>query len=129
MGVLITLLNLNLKSKFAIFEIGTSNFGEIRKLTSIVKPSHVFITNIQSTHLLYFKNKKNIASEKSDIFNVKYNSNAKFLYLYDSNPEEHNIYKLAVKQKIKKIILFGNSSSRYFINSVKKQKNYCILEL
>ena len=53
LGILITLLNLNLKSKFAIFEIGTSNFGEIRKLTSIVKPSHVFITNIQSTHLLY----------------------------------------------------------------------------
>jgi len=33
LGVLISLLNLNLKSNYAIFEIGTNNFGEIKKLT------------------------------------------------------------------------------------------------
>jgi len=63
----------SIKSNYSIFEIGTNNFGEIKNLTKIVKPSEIFITNIQSTHLEYFKSKNNIAKEKSDIFNTKFN--------------------------------------------------------
>ncbi len=51
LGVLISLLNINLNSTYSIFEIGTNNFGEIKNLTKIVKPTEIFITNIQSTHL------------------------------------------------------------------------------
>ena len=39
LGVMISILNLNLKSHYAIFEIGTNNFFEIRELTKLVKPS------------------------------------------------------------------------------------------
>ncbi|PPR49929.1 MAG: UDP-N-acetylmuramoyl-tripeptide--D-alanyl-D-alanine ligase, partial [Alphaproteobacteria bacterium MarineAlpha5_Bin5] len=60
LGVLITILNLDINSKYAIFELGTNNFGEIRNLVSLVKPSQIFITNIQPTHLETFKSKKNI---------------------------------------------------------------------
>ena len=38
LGILISLLNLNLESDFAIFEIGTNNYLEIKKLTSIIMP-------------------------------------------------------------------------------------------
>ena len=72
----------------AIFEIGTNNFFEIRHLTKLVKPSQVFITNILSTHLENFKNKKNIAKEKSDIFNKKYNPFVKILYFQMKSVEE-----------------------------------------
>jgi UDP-N-acetylmuramyl pentapeptide synthase len=51
LGVIISIINLNLKSDFAIFEIGTNDFYEIRKLTSLVKPSQVIISNIFQTHL------------------------------------------------------------------------------
>ena len=71
LGVMISILNMNLKSDYAIFEIGTNNFFEIRQLTELVKPSQIFITNILSTHLENFKNKRNIAIEKSDIFKKK----------------------------------------------------------
>ena len=80
LGVMISILNMNINSNFAIFEIGTNNFNEIRDLTKLVKPSQIFITNILSTHLKNFKNKKNIAIEKSDIFKKKYNPNAKILF-------------------------------------------------
>ena len=55
LGVILTILNMNLKAKFAIFELGTNNFGEIKYLVSLVKPAQIFITNIQSTHLEKFK--------------------------------------------------------------------------
>ena len=80
LGVMISILNMNINSNFAIFEIGTNNFNEIRDLTKLVMPSQIFITNILSTHLENFKNKKNIAIEKSDIFKKKYNPNAKILF-------------------------------------------------
>ena len=53
LGVLISLININLSSSFAIFEIGTNNFEEIKNLTSIIMPSQIIITNISVsyTHL------------------------------------------------------------------------------
>ena len=68
LGVLISLVNMNLNSDFAIFEIGTNNFYEISHLASIIMPQQVIITNIFPTHLENFKNTRNIAKEKSDIF-------------------------------------------------------------
>ena len=97
--MLISLLNLDLKSEFSIFEIGTNNFGEIKYLTSLIKPSEVFITNIQSTHLQNFKSKKNIAKEKSDIFLLKHNNQRKKLYLNITSNEEKNINKQGNERK------------------------------
>ena len=69
------MLNLNLKSDFAIFELGTNNFLEIKKLTTLIMPSQAIITNIFPTHLEKLINTRNIAKEKSDIFNIKFNPN------------------------------------------------------
>tara|TARA_Y100001970_G_scaffold291132_1_gene427190 strand:- start:236 stop:1609 length:1374 start_codon:yes stop_codon:yes gene_type:complete len=129
LGVLITILNMDLKSKFAIFELGTNNFGEIRNIVSIVKPSQIFITNIQSTHLENFKNKINISKEKSDIFKLKYNSNAQILYLSNTNAAENNILKLAKKEKIKKIITFGNFNSENFIKKIIQNNKFYKIDL
>ncbi len=98
LGLMITILNMNLKSKFAIFEIGTNNFFEIRELTRLAKPSQIFITNILSTHLENFKNKRNISKEKSDIFRNKYNPLAEILFFQNKSKEEELIYNIAKKE-------------------------------
>jgi len=126
LGVLISILNLNLKSKYAIFEIGTNNFGEIAKLTFLIKPKQIFITNIQSTHLMNFKNKKNIAIEKSNIFFKKYNSESKILYLINQSSEEELINKYAIKEKIK-VIKVGERYSKIYLKTVERKKNYFLL--
>ncbi len=99
LGVLISLLNLNINSSYSIFELGTNNFGEIKSLTKIIRPSEIFITNIQSTHLENFKSKNNIAKEKSDIFNFNYNKERKKLYLNVNNSYEKIILQKAKKEK------------------------------
>ena len=111
LGVIISLLNLDLNSDYAIFEIGTNDFYEIRKLTSIIKPSQVIITNIYPTHLEKLINTKNIAEEKSDIFNPNYNKNTQIAILPNENEDEKNIIEKAFKLKLFKIITFGNNSS------------------
>ena len=118
LGVLISLLNLNLNSKYSIFEIGTNNFGEIKYLTNLVKPTEVFITNIQSTHLENFQTKNNIAREKADIFILKHNNRRKKLYLNISSKPENILVTKARKEKNLKIIRIDNSSKKYFIKKI-----------
>ena len=118
LGVLISLLNLNLNSKYSIFEIGTNNFGEIKFLTNLVKPTEVFITNIQSTHLENFHTKNNIAREKADIFILKHNNKRKKLYLNISSKPENILVTKARKEKNLKIIRIDNSSKKYFIKKI-----------
>ena len=118
LGVLISLLNLNLNSKYSIFEIGTNNFGEIKLLTNLVKPTEVFITNIQSTHLENFKTKNNIAREKADIFILKHNNKRKKLYLNISSKPENILVTKARKEINLKIIRIDNSSKKYFIKKI-----------
>ena len=109
LGVLISLLNLDIKSSFAIFEVGTNNFNEIKKLASIILPEQVIITNIFPTHLKNFKSTKNIAIEKSDLFNPKYNARIQMVILPSSNLDEVFLSKLAHKYKIKSVITYSNA--------------------
>ncbi len=124
LGVLISLLNLNLKSNYSIFEIGTNNFGEIKYLTKIVEPTEIFITNIQSTHLQNFKTKTNIAKEKSDIFIYKYNKQNRKLYLNPINTYENYIYTRANKEKKLKVVCIDKKSKKYFIKKIINKKNF-----
>lgn len=123
LGVMISILNMNLKSDYAIFEMGTNNFFEIRKLTNLVKPTQIFITNILSTHLENFKNKRNIAIEKSDIFKKKYNPLAEILIFQKRSKEEMLIYNIAKKEKLKKLIKIGTKKDECYIQKVKKMQS------
>ena len=123
LGVIISILNMNINSYFAIFEIGTNNFFEIRDLTKLVRPSQIFISNILSTHIEKLKNKKNIAVEKSDIFNKKYNYFAKTLFFQKNSKEEKLIGNLAKQQKVKKIISIGKDNVDCFVKNIKYNKS------
>ena len=127
LGVLLSLVNLKLKTHFSIFEIGTNNFGEIKILTSLILPEQVIITNINPTHLDNFKNTRNIAIEKSDIFNPKYNPKIKLAILPNSNNDELYMNILAKKNNIQNIITFGEKSdSDYYLKKIEKNKNNII---
>ena len=123
LGVLISLLNLDLSSSYSIFEIGTNNFGEIKYLTKLVEPEEIFITNIQNTHLENFKSKKNIALEKSNIFKFINNNNRKKLYINVKNTSEKTIFSRAKKESGLKIIRIDDSIKKYFIKKIISKKN------
>jgi len=67
-GLPITFLNCNLKSKYAILELGANKNGEIEKLCKIIKPNFSLITNISNAHIENFNSFDEIIATKSAIF-------------------------------------------------------------
>jgi len=67
-GCPLTMLLLNDSHQAAVFELGTSEFGEIKILTKIVEPNHALITLVGDTHLENLKSRGGVAQEKLEIF-------------------------------------------------------------
>lgn len=66
-GVSDTLFKLNKNNEIIIMELGTNHLNEISYLSKMCNPNIALITNIGSSHLEYFKNKKNIFKEKTSV--------------------------------------------------------------
>lgn len=72
-GVSETLFKLNNDYDIIVMELGTNHLGEIKKLSLMCNPDLGLITNIGSSHIGYFKNKKNIFKEKTSVLDGMYN--------------------------------------------------------
>lgn len=68
-GVSDTLFKLNSEHDLIVMELGTNHFGEINCLSKMCEPNISIITNIGSSHLEYFKKRKNVFKEKYSIIN------------------------------------------------------------
>ena len=66
-GVPFSMLNMQNTHKTSVIEIGTSQVGEIKSLTNLVKPNIAAITNVSAGHLDGLKDTDSIAHEKGDI--------------------------------------------------------------
>lgn len=66
-GVSETLFKLNKNHEIIVMELGSNHIGEISYLSRMCNPNKSVITNIGSSHLEYFKTKKNIFKEKYSI--------------------------------------------------------------
>ena len=67
-GVPLSLARLHPSSRFAVFELGMNQSGEILELSKLVRPEVAMITNVHSVHLQHFKNESAIADAKGEIF-------------------------------------------------------------
>lgn len=66
-GVPLTVLRLSPRHKIAVFELGTNQPGDIRRLSSIVKPDVAVYTNIGESHLEKLKSPGYVLQEKSQM--------------------------------------------------------------
>jgi len=66
-GVPLTVFNLEYSHEAAVIEMGMSGFGEISRLTSIVKPDIAIITNIGLSHIEKLGSRQNILKAKMEI--------------------------------------------------------------
>ena len=101
-GVPFSMLSMGNQYQSSVIEIGTSQVGEIKNLTNLVKPNIAAITNVSAGHLEGLKDTDSIASEKGDI-----------LEFYDSNgiailPRDSDFFQFWSKRtNAKEIISFG----------------------
>lgn len=66
-GVSETLFKLNKNHEIIVMELGSNHMGEISYLSRMCNPNIGVITNIGSSHLGYFKTRRNIFKEKRSI--------------------------------------------------------------
>lgn len=67
-GLPLTIFKLNKNHEICVLEMGMNNFGEIKSLSSIVKPSIAVITNIGTAHIEYLGCRENILKAKMEVF-------------------------------------------------------------
>lgn len=67
-GVPLTLLRIRPEHQVAVVEMGISDFGEMRRLSRMVRPNVCVITNIGQCHLENLKTRDGILKAKSEIF-------------------------------------------------------------
>ena len=90
------LVNMPRDTKICVLELGMNSPGEIKKLSEIAKPNVGIITNIGTAHAANFKDPKNIAKEKSDIFSFFDQTSIAII------PFETDYYNLISKKRHKK---------------------------
>jgi UDP-N-acetylmuramoyl-tripeptide--D-alanyl-D-alanine ligase len=69
-GVPLTILNTNNKNDVLVVELGTNHFGEIKYSAGIVQPDYALLTNINDSHLAFFKNRSGVLKEKSELIKI-----------------------------------------------------------
>lgn len=67
-GVPLTVLRIRDEHQVAVIEMGINHFGEMSRLTRIVKPDVVVMTNIGECHLEYLNDRDGVLKAKSEIF-------------------------------------------------------------
>ncbi len=66
-GLPLTVFKITSENKVGVIEMGMSNFGEISRLTDIVRPDIAVITNIGISHIENLKTQENILKAKLEI--------------------------------------------------------------
>jgi len=106
-GVPLSLCNLENDHKYGVFEIGMSNPGEVRRLSSLVKPDIAIITNIGEAHIENFNNLNGIAKAKSEI--IENINKGGYLILNRDDKYFNYLFNLAKKRSVN-VLSFGLSS-------------------
>ena len=66
-GMPMSLMQASGDSAAAVFEMGMSGFGEIKRMTYAANPTVAMVTNVGSSHLEYLGTRENIAKAKLEI--------------------------------------------------------------
>ncbi len=106
-GIPFAVASMPIDVEYSIYEMGMSHSGEMTKITRLVKPDIVIITNIFGVHLENFKSVSDIARAKAEIF---YGMNSDGIVLLNQDNKYTNLLvECAKEQGIKNIYTFGTS--------------------
>ena len=71
LGLQFSIMNMDIDSKFAVFELGINAPKEMDDLIKILQPHYSLLTSVEDSHIGNFKNFSNLFANKIKIFNSK----------------------------------------------------------
>ena len=126
-GLQFSILNMNLKSKYSVFELGINGANEMNKLVKTLQPHYCLVTGIEDSHIGNFRNFKHLVDNKLKIFQSKRLISGLVNYSYDTKYIKDKLNSkvdvLNVENLEKKIL---SKKKIYKINFVYKKKQYVI---
>ena len=107
-GVPLTILRADFETQVLVSELGMRHRGEIGHLASILRPTHVVITNIGKTHIELLGTQRNIALAKAEIFKpaLKWEVRPRYAFLNVETPFYELLKKKALKARYE-VLPFG----------------------
>ncbi len=100
-GVPLTLLRLESGHQTAVLELGTNRWGEIRRLTELVRPTVGVVTNIGPAHLETFGNLQGVLRAKAELWEAM--DSKGILVLNADDP----LLRRAAKRLPQRLVWFG----------------------
>ena len=97
-GVPLTIFSIEDDSEIAVIEMGISDFGEMERLSKIVRPEICVITNIGECHLENLKDKDGVLKAKTEMF--KYRDKKGEIYLNGDDEKLRNVGQVEGKSPI-----------------------------
>ena len=126
-GLQFSIMNMNLNSKYSVFELGISSPNEMTKLVKTLQPHYCLVTCIENSHIGNFRSFNHLIDNKLKIFKSK--RLLRGLINYSYNP---CYIKRKLDSKIDLInvdnfekIIYKNKK-KFFINFTKNKKKYSI---
>ncbi len=68
-GLQFSIMNMNVKCEYSVFELGINNSSEMGKLVKILQPHYSLVTCIENSHIGNFRDFKHLIDNKLKIFN------------------------------------------------------------
>ena len=122
-GVPLSVLLLNEKSKIGIFEAGISMPGEMEALRDIIQPTIGIMTNIGSAHQEHFESKEDKCDEKMSLF-----KDCDLLIYNADDPIISNCVSNNMLGKNRLAWSMKNADNPLFISKVKKEETRTIVK-
>ena len=115
-GVPLTLLKIRGEHEIAVLEMGINHFGEMRRLSKMVKPDTCVMTNIGECHLEFLESREGVLRAKSEIF--EYLNEDGMVYVNGDDDMLQTIERV----KNKKPITFGmGRRNDYYADDIKNK--------
>ena len=126
-GLQFSIMNMNLRGKYSVFELGINRPNEMTKLVKTLQPHYCLVTGIENSHIGNFRNFSHLVDNKLKIFKSERLIYGLVNYSYDTNHIKNKLnpkVELVNVEKIEKKILFNKKI--YTINFIHKKRKYSV---
>ena len=126
-GLQFSIMNMNLRSKYSIFELGINRPKEMTKLVKILKPHYCLVTCIENSHIGNFRNYRHLVDNKLKIFNSKRLISGLVNYNYDTQYIKNKLNLKVELVNVENMEINAHlSKKKYTINFNYNRKKYSI---
>ena len=126
-GLQFSIMNMNLRTKYSVFELGINKPNEMTELVKTLQPHYCLVTGIENSHIGNFRNFRHLVDNKLKIFKSKRLISGLVNYNYDTNFIKNKLNRKVELVNVENIEKnFSLIKNKYRINFIYNKRKYSI---